>query len=202
MLYRIICVVTRCWVQDPSPCHNNHVNEIQVMPNYYTRSIRKHTRLFTVPYFFVRSFLYRVLFSNVPRGRASGIIAVGGGGGDELFICILSKIAILDKMKWNSKPPSPPNQGWSRAKGKSVPFSRPWFRGGGGARFSIYFVQDCNLGQKKMEQQTPIPPPPPQIKDEAARRAKMRLFSILDLGGEGRGGLGFPFILFKIAAKS
>ena len=46
-----------------------------------------------------------------------------------------------------------------------------------------------------MEQQTPIPPP--QIKDEAARRAKTRHFPILDLGG--RGGLGFPFILSKIA---
>ena len=49
-----------------------------------------------------------------------------------------------------------------------------------------------------MEQQTPIPP---QIKDEAARRAKTRHFSILDLGGGGggeRGGLGFPFILSKI----
>ena len=51
-----------------------------------------------------------------------------------------------------------------------------------------------NLGQNKMEQQTPIPP---QIKDEGARRAKTRHFPILDLGG--RGGLGFPFILSKIA---
>ena len=41
-----------------------------------------------------------------------------------------------------------------------------------------------------MEQQTPISP---QIKDEAARRAKTRHFPILDLGG--RGGLGF-FIYF------
>ena len=51
-----------------------------------------------------------------------------------------------------------------------------------------------NLGQNKMEQQTPIPP---QIKDEGARRAKTCHFPILDLGG--RGGLGFPFILSKIA---
>ena len=52
-----------------------------------------------------------------------------------------------------------------------------------------------------MEQQTPIPPP--QIKDEAARRAKTRHFPILDLGGGGvgRGGLGFPFILSKIVAS-
>ena len=50
-----------------------------------------------------------------------------------------------------------------------------------------------------MEQQAPIPPPP-QIKDEATRRAKTHHFSILDLGG--RGGLGFPFILSKIVAQS
>ena len=42
-------------------------------------------------------------------------------------------------------------------------------------------------------------PPSPQIKDEAALRAKTRHFSILDLGGGGKGGLGFPFILSKIA---
>ena len=42
---------------------------------------------------------------------------------------------------------------------------------------------------------------PPQIKDEAARRAKTRHFPIFDLGGEGGGGLGFPFILSKIPAS-
>ena len=42
------------------------------------------------------------------------------------------------------------------------------------------------------------PPSTPQIKDEAARRAKTRHFPILDLGR--RGGLGFPFILSKIVA--
>ena len=60
-----------------------------------------------------------------------------------------------------------------------------------------------------MEQQTPIPPPP-QIKDEGARRAKTRHFAILDLGGggggggggRGEGGLGFPFILSKIVGES
>jgi len=40
-----------------------------------------------------------------------------------------------------------------------------------------------NLGTAK--------PHPPQIKDEAVRRAKTRHFPILDL--RGRGGLGFPF---------
>ena len=40
------------------------------------------------------------------------------------------------------------------------------------------------------------PSPRPQIKNEAARRAKTRHFPILDLGGRG-GGLDFPFILSK-----
>ena len=52
---------------------------------------------------------------------------------------------ILDKVKWNSKPPSPPNQGWSRAKGKNAPFSHPWFGESGGSRFSIYFAQDFRV---------------------------------------------------------
>ena len=48
--------------------------------------------------------------------------------------------------------PIPPNQGWSRPKGKTAPFSCPWFfffflggGGCGGSRFSIYFVQHCSL---------------------------------------------------------
>ena len=42
-------------------------------------------RLFTVPYFFCEIvFIYRVLPSrHVPRGRALGIIALGGGGGEK-----------------------------------------------------------------------------------------------------------------------
>ena len=39
---------------------------------------------------------------------------------------------ILDKIKWNSKPPSPPNQGWSCAKSKNAPF--PIFDLGGGVQ--------------------------------------------------------------------
>ena len=58
-----------------------------------------------------------------------------------------------------------------------------------------------NLGQNKMEQQTPTPPPP-QIKDEAARRAKTRHFPMIwGGGGGGRGGQGFPFILSKVVAR-
>ena len=65
--------------------------------------------------------------------------------------------------------------------------------GGGGSRFSIYFVQECNLGQNKMEQQTPSPP------NQGWRRAKGKNapFSHPWFGG-GEGGLGFPFILSKI----
>ena len=46
-----------------------------------------------------------------------------------------------------------------------------------------------------MEQQ---PPPPPQIKDEAAQRAKTHHLPIFDLGV--RGSLVFPFILSKVVA--
>ena len=44
---------------------------------------------------------------------------------------------ILDKIKWNSKHPSPQNQGWSRAKGKNAPFFHPWFGGGLGFPFIL-----------------------------------------------------------------
>ena len=43
-----------------------------------------------------------------------------------------------------------------------------------------------------MEQQTPIPHP--QIKDEAARRAKTRHFPILDLGGGGGSRFSIYFV--------
>ena len=62
--------------------------------------------------------------------------------------CVPNAPAILDKIKWNSKPHPPPRQG----------------------------------------------------KDEGARRAKTHHFPILDFGGGGRGGLGFPLILSKIVA--
>ena len=109
----------------------------------------------------------------------------------------ISLTTILDKIKWNSKPPSPLNQGWSHAKGKFAPFSHPWFGGGGGGggtRFFIYFVQGCNLGQNKMEQQTPIPSKSRMKPREGQKRA---IFPSLIWRGRG-GGLGFQFILSKI----
>ena len=49
-----------------------------------------------------------------------------------------------------------------------------------------------NLGQNKMEQQTPIPPKSTMKPREGQQRA---ILPILGLGGRGGGGLGFPFIL-------
>ena len=56
--------------------------------------------------------------------------------------------SILDKIKWNSKPPSPPNQGWSRAKGKNAPFFHPWFGGEGGGGLGFPFVLSKIAGRK------------------------------------------------------
>ena len=70
----------------------------------------------------------------------------GGGAGGPGFSFILSKVAILDKIKWNSKPLSPPNQGWSHAKGKNVPFSHPWFGGGGGGGLGFQFILSKIVG--------------------------------------------------------
>ena len=56
-----------------------------------------------------------------------------------------------------------------------------------------------NLGQNKIEQQGPIP----QIKDEAARRAKRATFpSMICCGGRGEGGLSFPPISSKVVPSS
>ena len=45
----------------------------------------------------------------------------------------------------------------------------------------------CNLGQNKKEQQTPIPAPPPQIKDESAQKPKRSISASLIWGGGGAG---------------
>ena len=52
-----------------------------------------------------------------------------------------------NKIEQQTPTPPPPNQGWSRAKGKNVPFSHLWLwgEGGGGCRFSIHFAQNCSL---------------------------------------------------------
>ena len=56
-----------------------------------------------------------------------------------------------------------------------------------------------NLGQNKMEQQTPIPPKSRMKPREGQKRA---IFPSLIWGGGGGGGLGFPFILSKIVGFS
>ena len=57
----------------------------------------------------------------------------------------VEEAAILDRIKWNSKPPFPPNQGCSRAKAKTPHFPILDLGGGEGYKFPIYFVQDCSL---------------------------------------------------------
>ena len=52
---------------------------------------------------------------------------------------------ILDRVKWNSKPPSPLNQGWSRTKVKTGHFPILDFGGKAGINFSSMLSQDCRL---------------------------------------------------------
>ena len=61
--------------------------------------------------------------------------------------CVPNAPAILDKIKWNSKPHPPPPQGKDegarRAKTHHFPILDLGREGEGGSRFSIDFVQDC-----------------------------------------------------------
>ena len=50
---------------------------------------------------------------------------------------------IVDRIKWKSKPPFAPNQGWSRAKAKTRHFPILDL-GGRGYEFCTCFVQDCS----------------------------------------------------------
>ena len=73
--------------------------------------------------------LYRVIFMHFGLTTCKQI---------RLQLSPIEIATILDKIKWNSKPPSPLNQEWSRAKGKNVPFSHPSFgRGERGLGFSF-----------------------------------------------------------------
>ena len=56
---------------------------------------------------------------------------------------------------------------------------------------------DYNLGQNKMEQQTPIPPKSRMKLHEGQKRGILPSL----IWGRGRGDLGFPFILSKIVAS-
>ena len=59
-------------------------------------------------------------------------------------IIFFLKIAILDIIKWNSKPPSPSQVKDEAAQKRNRVISDPWFSGeGGGDKSPIHFVQDC-----------------------------------------------------------
>ena len=86
-----------------------------------------------------------------------------------------------------SPPPTIKDKASRRAKTRHFPIFD--FGGWGGVyfEFSIYFVQDCNLGQNKMEQITPIPPISRMKPCESQKGA---FFQSLILGGGG-GGSGY-----------
>ena len=48
--------------------------------------------------------------------------------------------------------PIPPNQGWTRAKGKNAPFSHPWFRGEGGLGFPFIVSKIVGVSVEPREQ--------------------------------------------------
>ena len=87
------------------------------------------------------------------------------------------------------------NDEGAKEQNRAISASLKW--GEGWSRCSIYFIQDCNLGQYKMEQLSPISP---QSNDEGAKEQKTRHFGIIEIGG--RGGPDVPFILSKIVARS
>ena len=58
---------------------------------------------------------------------------------------------ILDKIKWNSKPPSAPplKSRMKPREGQNLAIFPSLIWGEGGSRFSIYFVQDCSSMQDR-----------------------------------------------------
>ena len=64
-----------------------------------------------------------------------------------------------------------------RSQKRAILSSLKW--GEGWSRCSIYFVQDCNLGQYKMEQLSPIPP---KAMMKARRSQKRAILSSLKWG--------------------
>ena len=57
--------------------------------------------------------------------------------------CVPNAPAILDKIKWNSKPHPSQGKDEGARRAKTRHFSILDLGGRGGSRFSIYFVQDC-----------------------------------------------------------
>ena len=78
----------------------------------------------------------------------------GGGGtlgisgwecaAETLETLTYTRAPILDKIKWNSKPPSPPKSRMKAREGQKRAIFPSLIWGEGGSRFSIYFVQDCS----------------------------------------------------------
>lgn len=60
-------------------------------------------------------------------------------------VALVKQMTILDRIKWNNKPHHPPppkknqNEAWRGPKHSICP---SLIEGGGGAKFSVYFVQD------------------------------------------------------------
>ena len=102
---------------------------------------------------------------------------------------------ILDKIKWNDYPPPKKNNDdgtkeQKRAIFESLKLGEGWFK------FLIYFVQDCNLGQNKMKQLSPIPAPLKQWWRREGAKPRHLASSKWE-----RGGSDFSFILSKIVGS-
>ena len=62
-----------------------------------------------------------------------------------------------NKIEQQTRTPPPPNQGWSRAKGKNAPFSHLWLWGEGGVGFPFILSKIVAYG---FITSVPLPPPP------------------------------------------
>ena len=86
--------------------------------------------------------------------------------------------------------PHPPKSRMKPREGQKRAIFPSLIWGEVGSGFSIYFVQDCNLGQNKMEQQTPHPPKSRMKPREGQKRA---IFPSL-IWGEGGSGFSIYFV--------
>ena len=109
------------------------------------------------------------------------------------FSFILSKIAILDRIKWEIKPPLPPNQWWTRGLTKARHFFHHWNWGRGGLNFSFILSKIAILDRIKWEIKPPLPP------NQWWTRGLTKARHFFHHWNGGRGGLNFSFILSKIA---
>ena len=73
-------------------------------------------------------------------GMRGGWVKKCSVGKNKVAPSFLLVVTILDRIKWNSKPPSPP-QIKDEAKTRHFPILDLWGRG---VQFPIYFVQDCS----------------------------------------------------------